>query len=80
MSEARLANPVNCVKIICLETLEVFDSISEASRVKNCNRNAISNCLSGRAKSSGGYHWMYYEDYLEQQNNENLEQDICINV
>lgn len=48
--------------IICIETREVFSSISEASAIKNISRTAIGNCLSGISKTSGGYHWEYYKE------------------
>lgn len=76
MSEEWKANPHNYKEVICLETKEIFHTITEASKVKNCNRRSLSNCVKGKQKTCGGYHWMYYEDYLEQQNNENLEQAI----
>lgn len=53
---------VNNRKVICVETQETFESIAEASRKMSVLRSAISNCLSGRVKSAGGYHWKYIED------------------
>ena len=47
--------------VTCVETGERFESIAAASQKKNISRTGISNCLSGRAKSAGGYHWAYID-------------------
>ena len=46
----------------CIETGEVFVSISEAARQKNINSGVISNCCNGthRSKTAGGFHWRFY--------------------
>ena len=49
-------------KVYCIELDKVFNSIKEASEELNIYN--ISDCCRGKAKTSGGYHWMYYEDYL----------------
>lgn len=60
-------------KIICLETSQVFDSLKKAQEwVPKGN---ISHCLKGESKTAGGYHWMYYEDWLKLQKNKR-EDDI----
>jgi len=43
----------------CVETGEVFESISQAERSNNISRNGVSNVLNGRAHTAGGYHWEY---------------------
>ena len=48
-------------KVLCVETSEIFDSISDASKKTHTSKTGISNCLNGRSKSSGGYHWKYLE-------------------
>ena len=60
------------VKVICLETGQVFNSIKEAKQW--IGKGDIVACLRGRQKSAGLHpetgqrlHWMYYEDYLAQQ-------------
>lgn len=47
--------------IICVETNEIFESIADASQKMNISRSGIINCLSGRSRSSGGFHWQYKE-------------------
>lgn len=67
MSEQRKVRPHHCKKVICIETGEIFISITEAGRIKGCNRGSINACVKGINKTSGGYHWMYYEEYVKKQ-------------
>ena len=57
LSEKAKKNPV-----ICLETQEIFDSITEAAKVKNTYAGSIRYCCLGQRKTAGGLHWAYYED------------------
>lgn len=66
--------------VICLETLQVFNTIKEAKQWSGCS--AIVAQINGRCKSSGKHpetgeklHWMYYEDWLKLQENKR-EDDI----
>lgn len=74
------------VKIICLETQQVFDSIKQAQEW--LGKGDIKQHLRGRTKSAGKHpitkqplHWMYYDEYLklqeEQQNNDNSDTKIA---
>jgi hypothetical protein len=59
-------------KVICIETKQVFDTVKQAldlCRIKT----GITQCCKGKQKTAGGYHWMFYNEYLEQQNKENLD-------
>lgn len=47
----------NCVKVICIETGEIFESLQEAARQKATHSSHIHNCITGVRKSAGGYHW-----------------------
>ena len=56
-------------KVICLNTLEVFDCIKDAEAKYNAS--GISSCCRGVSKTSGyseelqtRLSWMYYENYL----------------
>lgn len=49
-------------KIICVETEQIFDSVKEAEEW--CHGH-VAQCLRGRTKTAGGYHWMYYDEFLE---------------
>lgn len=66
------------VKIVCLETKQVFDSIKQAQEW--LGKGNIKKHLRGRNKSAGKHpitkqplHWMYYDEYLKQQNSDNLD-------
>lgn len=48
-----------CKKVVCVETGEVYQSLSEASKAAGVSLGAISNVLRGKSKTSGGYHWIY---------------------
>lgn len=61
----------NSKKVICLTTLEIFDSMSDAARkYENAHMANISRCCKGITKTCGKLpdgtklKWMYYEDYL----------------
>lgn len=49
----------NSKKIKCVETNEIFSSISEAKRIKNIKGNHIGECCLGKRKTCDGYHWEY---------------------
>ena len=43
--------------VLCIETAEVFPSVSEAGRQTGIKQPSISACLNGRRKTAGGFHW-----------------------
>lgn len=45
--------------VICIETNKQYKSLSEAAQDNCVKLSALNNCLKGRAKTSGGYHWRY---------------------
>lgn len=64
-------------KVICLNNYKIFDCISEAAKFYNSYVSNISGCCMGKTHNkTAGKHpetgeplrWMYYEDYIEQQN------------
>lgn len=61
-------------KIICIETMIVYGSIREASRECNIHSGCICKCCKRERETAGGFHWMYYNDYLKLQNDLNLEE------
>jgi hypothetical protein len=77
-------NPI-ARKIICVETGIIFNSIADASRKYNVTISNIVRVCKGKGdgSSSGGYRWMYYEDYLNSEHiNEkykNGKSVICLN-
>lgn len=46
-------------KVECIETEEVFNSISEAALAKNTYVQNISKCCKSKLKTAGGFHWKY---------------------
>ena len=60
-------------KIICLDTLEIFDSNRMAMKWSNIkNTSSITQCCRGETKTAGKHpktgqalHWMYYNEYLK---------------
>lgn len=59
--------------VINVDTNIIYSSIKEASRDTNIYRDCISNNVTGKSKSAGCFHWMYYEDYLKQQDIDNKD-------
>lgn len=45
-------------KILCVETGITYNSVSEAARITNINRQNIGAVCNGRLKTAGGYHWV----------------------
>lgn len=43
--------------VLCIETKEAFESLSEASIVKKVNLGHLCEAMNGRRQSAGGYHW-----------------------
>ena len=53
-------------KVVCVETEEIFESATEASKnITNCSQSKITMCCQGQRKTAGGYHWIYFEEYLK---------------
>lgn len=48
--------------VVCVETGEIFASMGEAGRCKNCNDTTINKCCKGVKKTAGGFHWRYATD------------------
>lgn len=43
----------------------IYKSVKEAAAKNGCHHSNIIKCCKGRDKTSGGYKWMYYTDYIE---------------
>lgn len=50
--------------------INIFESVTEASKITNILQCKISNCLNNRQKTAGGYHWEYYELDKEEKKDE----------
>jgi hypothetical protein len=70
-------NP-NSKKVICIDDFKIYNTMKEACERYGCSPTGISNCCTGRSKSTKGYHFIYYDEYIKQQliHNENLVQAI----
>ena len=49
------------IKVINLDTNEVFESVKEIEKKYNFRRGGIINCCRGVTKTSNGYHWAYLD-------------------
>ena len=55
-------------KVICLDTLDVYENAKDAESKTIAKANAITRCCNGNCKKAGKMRWMYYKDYLLQEN------------
>lgn len=44
-------------KVMCVETGELFECVTDAAEKFSLDRRNISNCINGRQKTAGGFHW-----------------------
>lgn len=54
----------NRVKVICLETLKIYDSIG-LTKEDGFTPRFVSECCNSIREIYKGFHWMYYDDYLK---------------
>lgn len=47
----------HCIKVECVETGKTFISLREASKFYKLSHKYIGDCLKGKRKTVGGYHW-----------------------
>ena len=55
-------------KVICLDTLDVYENAKDASTKTGANTGAITRNCRGYTKKAGGKRWKFYSDYLLQEN------------
>ena len=55
-------------KVICLDTLDVYENVRDAESKTSAKASAITRNSNGNSKRAGGLRWMYYKDYLLQKN------------
>lgn len=46
--------------IKCVETGKIYDSITQVNKELKLNMGHLSECVHGKRKTCGGYHWEYY--------------------
>ena len=51
-------------KVICLDTLDVYENVRDAESKTSAKASAIKRNCNGNSKRAGGLCWMYYKDYL----------------
>ena len=51
-------------KVICLDTLDVYENVRDAESKTSAKASAIKRNCNGNSKRAGGLRWMYYKDYL----------------
>lgn len=64
-------NNPSAKKVICLNTLEIFNTMKEACDKYSVNINSMVSCCKGKRKSAGKLEgnklvWMYYKEYVDQ--------------
>lgn len=55
-------NNARSIPVVCVETGEIFPCMSKASLSVSTNVNSVSDCLRGKSKTAGGYHWRFAND------------------
>lgn len=53
------------------QLINTYHSIAEAGKTIGVHYSNISKCCRNKTSTSGGFKWMYYNEYLAQQNNSN---------
>lgn len=74
---ASLATEARKEAVVCVELGEYFESASEASRhFDKTSQSKITMCCQGQRKTSGGYHWMYKDEYDSYKDKNKLLEEI----
>ena len=75
-------NHYNKRSIVCLETNKTYKSISSAAKEMNLNKVCIQNCCAGNIHSTGGFHFVYYENFINndipEYKNKHFKSVICL--
>lgn len=61
-NETKKLRKVGLKPVLCVETGKVFASMGEAAQFANTSQSNLSNCLAGRTKTAGKYHWRFIEE------------------
>lgn len=61
INKNRLSQP-NRKRVRCIETDIIYDSINQASKSTGINYTSLNDCVSGKQKTAGGYHWEVIND------------------
>lgn len=52
---------IKCLKVKCVETGVVYDSIRQAARMTSTHPVYVSQCINGARETAAGYHWITVE-------------------
>lgn len=55
----------NRIKVICLDTGEIFNSIQDANRAYGVTKSHLSDVCKGKRRTAFGKHWAFYEENSE---------------
>ena len=58
----RVGDKYGCRRVRCVDTEEVFDSLTIAGNSIGISRAAICSCCSGRRETAAGMRWEYYNE------------------
>jgi hypothetical protein len=64
LNKKKFSQPNSCVKVVCLETKQIFSSVTNA--IKYLNKKSTSNLISqikGKRNTFANCHWCYAKDY-----------------
>lgn len=50
------------LRIMCVETGEIFQSMYQAEKKMNVNHSSLYKCIHGKGETAGGHHWRILED------------------
>lgn len=59
ISESQKNRKDKSKQVLCVETGEIFESVSEAHRKTGIHQSNISFACNGKLQTSGGYHWQF---------------------
>lgn len=68
-SSKKFSKPVYQIELSSANVINTFTSITEASRVMGLKVSFISECVSGKYRSAGGFGWCLVENYNKQELN-----------
>ena len=61
------------IKIINIETGEIFESVNSAATKYNIANTNLSRCCRSNTRTCRGYNWMYYDEYIK-----NSEEQVAL--
>lgn len=75
---AKIGNKNGNKKVVCIELDLVFESIKIAAEFIGVNPSCVTGVLKGRRKTTGGYHWRYFDSQETIPNGSTLEVELPV--